>query len=189
MIFYHGLTNHTIHWNCSVAHWGQMEVAFIQWGWGRGRIVIFILILNRNNWRGRGDSASVIFSSAMKAMMLKPNISFLRIEWPLFVKTFTQGCFVPSLFEIGLCSRGEDLNNFSLFGYKLPFKKAVTLQLNKLKIPFTKGLCQVWLKLTHWFWRKRILNFCYILLSPLEKGCGLNFNKLESSLPSMLCAK
>ena len=56
-----------------------------------------------------------------------------------------------------------------LFGYKLPFKKGVTLQLNKLKFPIPKGLCQVWLKMTHFVYV--FLLFPYYL--PLEKGVAL----------------
>ena len=50
------------------------------------------------------------------------------------------------------------------------------------------ALCQVWIKLAQWFWRRRLLNsvnifsiFCYYL--PLEKGMVLHLNKLESTSP------
>jgi hypothetical protein len=49
-------------------------------------------------------------------------------------------------------------------------------------------LCQVWLKLARWFWRKRFLNdpapflhFCDYL--PFEEDLTLYLNKLEFSLP------
>ena len=49
------------------------------------------------------------------------------------------------------------------------------------------ALCQVWLKLIKWFWR-RFLNFVnvfflYPFYLPLEKGRALYWNKLESPLP------
>ena len=38
----------------------------------------------------------------------------------------------------------------------LPFGKGVALYLNKLEFPSPKDtLCQVWLKLAQWFWRRR----------------------------------
>ena len=37
-----------------------------------------------------------------------------------------------------------------------PFEKGVALHLNKLKPPSPKdALCQVWLKLAQWFWRRK----------------------------------
>ena len=63
------------------------------------------------------------------------------------------------------------------------------LHLNKLESPPPKDdLCQVWLKLAQWFWRRRFLNiFCIFLLFsyylPLEKGATLHLNKLESPPP------
>ena len=45
---------------------------------------------------------------------------------------------------------------FSLFLNYLPLEKGVAPHLNKLKSTSPKdALCQVWLKLTHWFWRRR----------------------------------
>ena len=55
-------------------------------------------------------------------------------------------------------------------------------------------LCQVWLKLAQWFWRRGFLNifniilhFRYYLL--LEKCVALHLNKLEPLHPRMICAK
>ena len=50
------------------------------------------------------------------------------------------------------------------------------------------ALCQVWLKLTQRFWRRRFLNFVNIFslfrnYLPLERGVGLHLNKLESTSP------
>ena len=51
---------------------------------------------------------------------------------------------------------GEDFNLFLLFPNYLPFGKGVALHLNKLKCPSPRDtLCQVWLKLAQWFWRRR----------------------------------
>ena len=75
---------------------------------------------------------------------------------------FIQGCFVPSLVEIGpvVLEKIEDffnfVNVFSLFRNYLSLKKDGTLHLNKLESPSPKdALCQVWLKLAQWFWRRR----------------------------------
>ena len=61
--------------------------------------------------------------------------------------------------------------------------------LKKLEPPSPKdALCQDWLKLAHWFWRREFFNyvnvfslFCNYL--PLEKGRTLHLNKLESPSP------
>ena len=47
------------------------------------------------------------------------------------------------------------VNTFSLFSNYLPFEKGGALHLNKLESPLHKdALCQVWLKLARWFWRR-----------------------------------
>ena len=48
------------------------------------------------------------------------------------------------------------------------------LHLNKLESHSPKEvLCQVWLKLAQWFWRRRFFNFVNVFsLSPLGKGRG-----------------
>ena len=64
----------------------------------------------------------------------------------------------------------------------------------KLESPSPKcALCQVWLKLAHWFWRKRFLNFVNVILLfryyvPLGKCRAFHLNKLESpSVKNVLC--
>ena len=48
------------------------------------------------------------------------------------------------------------VNVFSLFRNYLPLEKGAALHLNKLESPSPKdALCQVWLKLAQWFWRRR----------------------------------
>ena len=65
---------------------------------------------------------------------------------------------------------------------------------NKLESPSPKdALCQVWLKLAQWFWRRRFFNFVNVFslfrnYLPLEMGGALHLNKLESpSLKEALC--
>jgi hypothetical protein len=44
---------------------------------------------------------------------------------------------------------------FLLFRYYLPLEKGYPLLLNKLESPSPKDyLCQVWIKLVQWFWRR-----------------------------------
>jgi hypothetical protein len=44
---------------------------------------------------------------------------------------------------------------FSLFRYYLPLERGFPFSLNKLDSPSPKDdLCQVWLKLVQWFWRR-----------------------------------
>jgi hypothetical protein len=78
---------------------------------------------------------------------------------------------------------------FLLFCYYLPLEKRYPLCLNNLKSPTPKDdLCQVWLKLAQWFWRRGFLNdstpflhFCDYF--PFEENLALYLNKLESSSP------
>ena len=71
----------------------------------------------------------------------------------------------------------------------LPLETCGPLHLNKLEFPSHKdALCQVWLKLAQWFWRRRFFNFVNVfsLFSnylPLEQVIALHLNKLESPLP------
>ena len=60
--------------------------------------------------------------------------------------------------------------------------------LNKLQSPSPKGaLCHVWLKLSQWFWRRRLFNFVYVFsifcYFHLEKGGTHHLNKFESPSP------
>ena len=48
------------------------------------------------------------------------------------------------------------VNLFLLFPNYLPSGKGVALHLNKPEFPSSRNtLCQVWLKLAQWFWRRR----------------------------------
>ena len=70
----------------------------------------------------------------------------------------------------------------------LPLEKNVALHLNKLDFPLPKYyLCQFWLTLAEWSWR-RFLKFVNVFLLcckylPLKKGRALDLNKLESPSP------
>ena len=69
--------------------------------------------------------------------------------------------------------------------YYLPLEKGYPLPLKKRQFPSPKDdLCQVWLNLALWFWRKRFLNdatqflhFCDYL--PFEDNLALYLNKFE----------
>ena len=69
----------------------------------------------------------------------------------------------------------------------------MTLYLNKFESPAPKNaLCQVWLKLAQWFWRRFLNIFKIVLLFryylPLEKGVTFRLNKFESPpLKDALC--
>ena len=77
---------------------------------------------------------------------------------------------------------------FLLFRNYLPLERDNPLHLYKFEFPQPKDdLCQVWLKLALWFWRRRFLNdptpflhFCNYL--PLEEDLALYLNKLEFPL-------
>ena len=86
------------------------------------------------------------------------------------------------------------VNVFSLFRNYLPLEKGTALHLNKLESSLPKdALCQVWLKLDQWFWRRRFLMFVNVLLLShnyllFEKGMALHLNKLKSPSPkNALC--
>ena len=59
------------------------------------------------------------------------------------------------------------------------FKKNLEIESHSPK----DALCQVWLKLAQWFWRKRFLNFAILYLSPLGTESALHLNKLKSPSP------
>jgi hypothetical protein len=78
---------------------------------------------------------------------------------------------------------------FSFFHYYLPLERGYLFYLKKLKFPSPKDdLCQVWLKLAQWFWRRRFLNdptpflnfFDYL---PFEEDLALHLNKIEFPSP------
>ena len=82
------------------------------------------------------------------------------------------------------------VNVFSIFRNYLPLEKGAALHLNKFESASSKdALCQLWLKLAQWFWRRKFFLFKKNVFSlfhnylPLEKDGSLHLNKLESSSP------
>ena len=73
---------------------------------------------------------------------------------------FTKGCFVLSWVKIGPVILEKNIFDdfvivFSLFHKYLPLEKGGANQLNKLEYDSPNdALCQVWLKLAKWFWRR-----------------------------------
>jgi hypothetical protein len=68
----------------------------------------------------------------------------------------------------------KNFSAFSLFRYYLPLEKGYPLPLNKLEFPLPKNdLCQVWLKLAQWFWRRFLMTpshfFIFVIISPLKR--------------------
>ena len=65
-------------------------------------------------------------------------------------------------------------NVFLLFHNYLPFEKGMALHLKKLESPSPKNaLCQVWLKLAHWFWRRRFFKVVNLFLGHLSNSGDL----------------
>mgnify|MGYP003683194777 CR=1 FL=1 len=71
----------------------------------------------------------------------------------------------------------------------------MVLYLSKLEFPSPKdALCQVWLKLAQWFWRRRFLHFVNLFslfrnYLPLEKERTFIWTNLNPLLPRMHYAK
>jgi hypothetical protein len=79
-------------------------------------------------------------------------------------------------------------NVFLFFCYYLPLEKGNLLHLKKLESPYPKDdLFLAWLKLSWWFWRRRLLNetnfYIFVIISPFEKDLALYLNKLEFPSP------
>ena len=91
-------------------------------------------------------------------------ISPWKRAWPFFWKNLNnlQKRMVCAKFGWNWPSgSGEEdflifVNVFSLFRNYLPLEKDRALRLNKFESPSPKdALCQIWLKLAQWFWRRR----------------------------------
>jgi hypothetical protein len=93
------------------------------------------------------------------------------------------------MIDFGLLVLEKKIFKNFLFHYYLPLERGYPLPLQTLESsPSKVDLCQVWLKLALWFWRRRFLNdpipflhFCDYL--PLEEDLALYLNKLEFPLP------
>ena len=87
------------------------------------------------------------------------------------------------------------INVFWLFRNYLHLEKGGALHLNKLESPLPKdALCQVWLKLAQWFWRRFFLissmYFHYfIIISPWKRARPFIWTNMNPLHPRMLCAK
>ena len=88
----------------------------------------------------------------------------------------------------------EDILQIFTISLSSPLEEGSGPSFKQTLIPLPKNaLCQVWLKLAKWFWRRRFLNifniillFCYYL--PLEKGIGPSFEETLFPLPNnVLC--
>ena len=74
--------------------------------------------------------------------------AFMQI-WPILARWFWRRRFL------------DDPTPFFHFCDYLPFEEDLALYLNNLESPLPKDdLCQVWLKLAGWFWRRRFLTRC-----------------------------
>ena len=113
---------------------------------------------------------------------------------------FTQGCFVPRLFEIGSLTVVLEKRiilisslHFCYFVIISPWRRLGPFIWRNLYPLHPRKNCQVWLKLAQWFWRRSIFNFVNALSQfrnylPLEKGVALHLNKLEFLSPKdVLC--
>ena len=93
----------------------------------------------------------------------KPIFAFLRLSplWrgpgPLFEQFrsfFTQGWFMPRLIEIGLLVLEKKILKEFQCNY-FPLEKSNPLHFKNLESPLPRNdLCQFWLKLAVWFWRR-----------------------------------
>ena len=112
-----------------------------------------------------------------------------RLESP-----FPRRCIVPSLVEIGsvVLERKIFLISsmyFRYFAIISPWKRAEPFIWKKPEfLSPNDALCQVWLKLAQWFWRRRFVNFVNVFslfrnYLHLKKGGALHLNRLEPHSP------
>ena len=71
-----------------------------------------------------------------------------------------ENALIQEWLKLPLCFWGKRffnfVNAFLIFCYYLPLEKGMAFHLKKLKLSSTKNdLCQVWLKLALWLWRRR----------------------------------
>mgnify|MGYP003692227413 CR=1 FL=1 len=98
--------------------------------------------------------------------------------------------------NIRICHMSMKSNRvFYIFYIISLWKRAGPLHLNKLESPSPKdALCQIWLYLAQWFWRRRFFNFVNVFLlfrnyNPLERAGPFIWTNLQPLNPRMLCAK
>jgi hypothetical protein len=103
-------------------------------------------------------------------------------------------------FELNWTAGSEEKNfqiifsDFLLFRYYLPLGKRDVLHLYNSEFPLPKDdLCQLWLKLACWFWRRRFLKisvnfYSFAIIFPWGKGTVFICTILNSLYLKMICA-
>ena len=105
---------------------------------------------------------------------------------------------MPSLVEISPVVLEKKISKFLQYIFTIsilsPLLEGWGPSLEQFELPSPREvLCQVWLKLVQWDWKRRFLNifniilhFCYYF--PLKKGLAIHLNKHESpSSKDTLC--
>jgi hypothetical protein len=79
---------------------------------------------------------------------------------------------------------------FLFFCYYLPLEKGCPLLLNKFEFCWLKdNLCQVWLKLAQWFWRRFLNDPTPVLHFCLKRTWSFIWTYLNSLHPRIICTK
>ena len=136
-----------------------MHCAKFSWNWLSGSInFVHVFSLFRNYLpleKDRAPHLNKLDSPSPKNALCQ--VWLKLVQW--FLEDFYQGCNQVWLKLAQWLWRIRYLNFFnifSLFRNYLPWEKGGVLHLNKLEPPSPKdAYCQVWLKLTQWFWRRR----------------------------------
>ena len=127
------------------------------------KILLFNGIILKFDWF-INTSAVLIWQVLVCTKVLKGHGDFQKGRGPSFEHTwipYNQGCFVPSLEEIGPVVLEKKIFKISqcisLFRNYLPLEKGGAFHLNKLESTSPiDALCQVWLKLAQRFWRRKV---------------------------------
>ena len=149
------------------------------------------------NWPSCSDKDVKISSMYLLSPLGKGGPFIWRNVNPLI-----QGCFVSSLVEIGSVVLEKNIFKFHwcifAISYLFLLGKGDGPSFEQTWIyPLPKNaLCQVWLKLTQWFLRRRFLNFVNVFhyfiissISPLKRVWPFIWTNFKSLHPRMLCAK
>ena len=114
------------------------------------------------NWLS-GSGEEIFLISSMYFRLFCNNLP-LEMGWVLHLNKLASSSPKHALWQVWLKMAKwfwrrrflDFVNVFSLFRNYLSLEKGGALHLNKLESPSPKdALCQVWLKLAQWFWRKR----------------------------------
>ena len=137
------------------------------------------------------SSTLSIYSTLIAIVWRDYDAAYLFIFWFLFILWW--GCWYTNISpsdkkSLILSWPERPVGLLLLFPNYLPFWKGMA-HLNKLEFPSPGDtLCQAWLKLVQWFWRRRFLkvvNLFWLFTNYLLFGKGVTFhlNKLESHSP------